>query len=40
MPGWPHDFEVYKIDISDIWLIDIYGGASNVDIEKYFAFQF
>ena len=33
---WPHDFAVYKMVLSDIWLIDIYGGPSTVDIEDYY----
>lgn len=37
MPSWPHDFDVYKIDLTEIWLIDMYGEAKTVDIEDYFA---
>ena len=37
MPTWPHDFDFYVIRIKSIWLIDIYGGAKDVDIEEYYA---
>jgi hypothetical protein len=37
MEQWPHDFAVYKLALKKIWVIDIYGGASDVDIEKYYA---
>lgn len=32
MQTWPddHNFNVYKINIREIWLIDIYGGGKNV----------
>lgn len=33
---WPHDFAVYKIVLSDIWLIDIYGGPSTIKIDDYY----
>eukprot|EP00595_Chromulina_sp_UTEXLB2642_P001239 CAMPEP_0196765532 /NCGR_PEP_ID=MMETSP1095-20130614/9519_1 /TAXON_ID=96789 ORGANISM="Chromulina nebulosa, Strain UTEXLB2642" /NCGR_SAMPLE_ID=MMETSP1095 /ASSEMBLY_ACC=CAM_ASM_000446 /LENGTH=97 /DNA_ID=CAMNT_0042123765 /DNA_START=318 /DNA_END=611 /DNA_ORIENTATION=+ len=39
MVSWPvdHNWKVHKIDINEIWLIDIYGGASFVDIDEYYA---
>jgi hypothetical protein len=37
MSSWPedHGFYVGKLSISDIWLIDMYGGASQVDVSDY-----
>lgn len=37
MSTWPegHGFFVGKLSISDIWLIDEYGGASQVDVSDY-----
>lgn len=32
-----HDFFVGKLEIDAIWLIDIYGGATNMDVSKYLA---
>jgi len=34
-PG--HDFFVGKLEIDSIWLIDIYGGATDMDVGKYLA---
>jgi hypothetical protein len=42
MATWPndsHDFKVYKIDITSIWLIDIYGGAKDVPVDDYYAVE-
>ena len=40
MAGWPvappHNFEFYKLDISDIWLVDFFGGAANISTNDYF----
>ena len=38
MKDWPHnhDWVVAKIDLHDIWLIDYFGGATNVDVNQYF----
>ena len=40
MAGWPvappHNFEFYKLDISDIWLVDFFGGAANISTSDYF----
>jgi hypothetical protein len=38
MSSWPddHSWKVHKIVISEIWLINIYGGASIVDVDEYF----
>jgi hypothetical protein len=30
------NFQFYKINISNIWLLDGYGGALDVDVEDYF----
>lgn len=37
MENWPrnHRWIIAKIDIQDIWLIDYFGGASILDVEKY-----
>lgn len=39
MPRWPeeHGWGVYKINLEEVWLIDIYGGAKSVDINEYLA---
>mmetsp|Transcript_21845 Transcript_21845/g.36556 ORF Transcript_21845/g.36556 Transcript_21845/m.36556 type:complete len:211 (-) Transcript_21845:238-870(-) len=39
MEGWPedHSWKIHKIVISEIWLIDIYGGASIIDPKDYYA---
>mmetsp|Transcript_29129 Transcript_29129/g.93209 ORF Transcript_29129/g.93209 Transcript_29129/m.93209 type:complete len:96 (-) Transcript_29129:71-358(-) len=39
MRTWPesHDFYFGKIVPTSIWLINIYGGATDVDMKKYFA---
>ena len=36
---WPtdHSWFIGAIDLSDIWLIDIYGGAKTLDIDSYYA---
>jgi len=34
-----HDFFVGKLEIDAIWFIDMYGGATNMDIGKYLAFS-
>mmetsp|Transcript_28995 Transcript_28995/g.42993 ORF Transcript_28995/g.42993 Transcript_28995/m.42993 type:complete len:234 (+) Transcript_28995:176-877(+) len=41
MSDWPrdHSWNVGKIDIKDIWLIDYFGGASILDVEVYKAVQ-
>eukprot|EP00591_Stephanopyxis_turris_P013384 CAMPEP_0195520928 /NCGR_PEP_ID=MMETSP0794_2-20130614/17625_1 /TAXON_ID=515487 /ORGANISM="Stephanopyxis turris, Strain CCMP 815" /LENGTH=248 /DNA_ID=CAMNT_0040650371 /DNA_START=75 /DNA_END=818 /DNA_ORIENTATION=+ len=38
MRYWPtgHEFFVAKIVIQNLWLIDIFGGASIIDVEEYF----
>lgn len=36
MPG-DHGFFVGKMNIDAIWLIDIYGGATNMDVSEYLA---
>jgi len=39
MEEWPvdHNWKIHKIDLSEIWLIDIYGGAAIVDVDDYYA---
>ena len=39
-PSWPHDMDMYKIDIDSIWLIDLYGGAKDVDVAEYYAYKY
>jgi len=34
-----HDFFVAKMNIDSIWFIDIYGGATNMDVAKYLAWD-
>jgi len=38
MPAWPkwHKFIFYKLEISDIFLVDNYGGAKPVTVEEYY----
>lgn len=31
-----HDFMISKMNIDHIWLIDFFGGASNVAVEDYY----
>jgi Pyridoxamine 5'-phosphate oxidase len=37
MEDWPrnHKWVIAKVDIQDIWLIDYFGGASILDVNKY-----
>ena len=39
MKEWPgdHSFQVTTMDISNIWLIDMFGGASSVDPKDYYS---
>ena len=39
MSSWPadHNWFIGKLDISHLWLINIFGGASNITPEEYFA---
>lgn len=41
MATWPlsHDFHFTKLDISRIWLIDFFGGASDISPKDYFAIK-
>lgn len=38
MKEWPsdHDWVVGKLNLTDIWLIDFFGGASIIDLDDYF----
>ena len=37
MKTWPasHGFAVFELHLSDIWMIDFYGGGGSVDIEMF-----
>ena len=39
MESWPknHNWIIAKIDITDIWLIDFFGGATILSPEEYFS---
>jgi hypothetical protein len=39
MEHWPasHGFQVYELVLSDIWMIDFYGGGANIAPKAYFA---
>ena len=39
MPSWSgaHQFYPVRLNITMIWMIDFYGGASIIDIDEYFA---
>lgn len=41
MKDWPksHDFHARKLVISDIWLIDMFGGATIISPKDYFAIK-
>mmetsp|Transcript_10093 Transcript_10093/g.15298 ORF Transcript_10093/g.15298 Transcript_10093/m.15298 type:complete len:196 (+) Transcript_10093:70-657(+) len=41
MESWPddHTWRVYKIDLTEIFLLDIYGGATIVPIDEYYAVE-
>jgi len=41
MATWPasHDFHITKMHIEKIWLIDMFGGASDISPKDYFAVQ-
>jgi Pyridoxamine 5'-phosphate oxidase len=41
MKDWPHNHNwvVAKIEVQDIWLIDYFGGASNLDVHQYFSVE-
>ncbi|KAJ1401933.1 protein CREG1 [Ochromonadaceae sp. CCMP2298] len=38
MASWPadHSWKVHRVDLAEVWLIDIYGGASVVDVGEYY----
>ena len=38
MASWPgdHAFAFWKVEISNIWLIDFFGGAANITTAEYF----
>jgi hypothetical protein len=38
MKDWPkdHNWVVAKLDLTDIWLIDYFGGATIIDLEAYY----
>lgn len=39
MAGWPsdHSWFVGKLDLEDLWLIDIYGGADDIAVSDYYS---
>merc|ERR1711865_937078 len=39
MKSWPagHDWEIMTLDVSEIWMIANYGGASIVPVADYFS---
>merc|ERR1719331_1268494 len=39
MKHWPasHGFKVYELLVTDIWMIDFYGGGATIPAEKYYA---
>jgi len=41
MKGWPsdHSWLIQKLDITDLWVVDTFGGAANVSASEYFAAQ-
>lgn len=36
---WPdsHDWKIWKVNPVRLWVIDIYGGAADVDVNEYYA---
>jgi len=40
--SWPknHDWQVWYLDIGNIWLIDMFGGATNISPEAYWRYKF
>jgi hypothetical protein len=41
MRDWPvgHHFQVYLLDLDDVWMLDTYGGGGSVPLDEYFAVQ-
>eukprot|EP00560_Eucampia_antarctica_P009544 CAMPEP_0197827710 /NCGR_PEP_ID=MMETSP1437-20131217/4445_1 /TAXON_ID=49252 ORGANISM="Eucampia antarctica, Strain CCMP1452" /NCGR_SAMPLE_ID=MMETSP1437 /ASSEMBLY_ACC=CAM_ASM_001096 /LENGTH=188 /DNA_ID=CAMNT_0043428683 /DNA_START=255 /DNA_END=821 /DNA_ORIENTATION=- len=39
MANWPkgHNWVIAKINIKDLWFLDMYGGASILDVNKYYS---
>jgi hypothetical protein len=39
MASWPvdHSWFIGKLEISNVWLINIFGGATNITPEEYYA---
>ena len=39
MASWPadHSWKIHKLVMDEVWLIDIYGGATFVDVEEYYS---
>ena len=39
MSGWPgdHQWLVAKLEVADIWMLDMFGGATVLDLDDYFA---
>lgn len=38
MPSWPsgHDFGFKKLEISEVWILDFYGGGSSLPLQDYY----
>ncbi|XP_030838313.1 protein CREG1 [Strongylocentrotus purpuratus] len=38
MPSWPsgHNFSFKKLIITDVWILDFYGGGSSLSVEDYY----
>ncbi|XP_041482931.1 protein CREG1-like [Lytechinus variegatus] len=38
MPTWPkdHDFGFKKLIVTDVWILDFYGGGSSVSVDDYY----
>ena len=34
--SYPLDWQTLKLEIAHIWLVDFYGGATNVPVKDYF----
>lgn len=39
---WPagHEWQVWYLDITQGWLIDVFGGAASIDPEAYWSYSF
>ena len=39
MADWPadHDWQIVRLDVDDLWFLDFYGGAYQLNVDEYFA---